>query len=339
PFSGIHTFAHLPYLDALANSSERFDFAIFAGVPFDGSVSYRPGARFGPQGIRTGSRRQRPGRGYSIAQKIDPYDLGLKIIDAGDVPLSPYDPAIAMQQLQTAYRSMLNRRALRPSTAALAADGIARPRVLTLGGDHSIVLPILRELYQVYGPISVIHFDAHLDTWDPAGYAGADSPTSQINHGTMFHVAHKEGLLGPCIHAGIRTRLGKGDLEHDSQVGFTYVTTDDIDDLGADGVADALRARVGSKPVYLSVDIDVVDPSMAPATGTPESGGFTSRELKKMLRGLVGLNFVGMDLVEVSPAYDTNAELTTMLAADLIHEILSVMVQSQHQDTHAHIEL
>ncbi|KAG7099728.1 hypothetical protein E1B28_001545 [Marasmius oreades] len=190
------------------------------------------------------------------------------------------------------------------------------------------VLPILRSLYKTYGPISVIHFDAHLDTWP--GYAGSITKQSLITHGTFFHIAYQEGLISnSSIHAGIRCKLGGvEDLQNDQSVGFQLISTDDIDDIGVTEIIRLIRNRVGDTPVYLSLDIDVIDPGLAPATGTPEAGGWTTREVKRILRGLAGLNFVGADVVEVSPAFD-NAEITGIAAADIVHDMLSMMLSDK----------
>ncbi|KAG9119109.1 hypothetical protein FRC07_006038 [Ceratobasidium sp. 392] len=348
-FSGPLAFAHLPYLKCLdtENESQLFDIAIL-GMPFDSAVSYRPGARFGPHGIRSGSRRISPRRGYTTAWGYNPYMHGDIIVkDCGDVPIVPFDMQYAMDQIQTAYSTLIQRdvstqgssQAL--SNQEISKDRRAHPRIITLGGDHAIVLPILRSLHAVYGEIAVIHFDSHLDTWPVLGYYGI-SDASVITHGTMFWTAMTEGLIskGNSIHAGIRCKMtGFEDIQHDESVGFSIITTDDIDRLGADGIAEAIKKRVGNKPVYLrqaaGLDLRIVvnpksrtfsDPALAPATGTPEPGGWTTREVKRMLRGLVGLNLVGADVVEVAPAYDTNAETTSLVAADIVHEMLSIMI-------------
>ncbi|EEB90388.1 hypothetical protein MPER_11413, partial [Moniliophthora perniciosa FA553] len=195
------------------------------------------------------------------------------------------------------------------------------PRIVTLGGDHTIVLPILRSLYKIYGPVSVIHFDAHLDTWP--SYAGSTTDQSRITHGTFFYLANEEGLMSnQSIHAGIRCKLGGvEDLETDENVGFQLISTDDIDDLGIPEIVRRIRSRIGDTPVYLSLDIDVI-------AGTPEAGGWTTREVKRILRGLAGLNFVGADIVEVAPSYD-NAEITGIAAADLVHDFLSMLLSNE----------
>ncbi|BGP57304.1 hypothetical protein JCM8202v2_004944 [Rhodotorula sphaerocarpa] len=336
-FSGVATFAHLPHERCLDAPDKAFDIAVL-GMPYDTSVSFRPGARFGPNAIRQGSRRMAKNRGYSIPWNFNPFLVGASIMDCGDVPISPYDNSLALDQMETAYSTLLAREVdtdftrEHGGTKAFALDGKEHPKIVTLGGDHTIVLPILRSLAKVYGPVAVLHFDAHLDTWNGAMYNGAWTPQSQITHGSMFWKASTEGLVSntSSLHAGIRTRLSEfEDLTHDTEVGFKLLTTDDIDELKPSGIIRKIKERVGEMPVYLSLDIDVVDPSMAPATGTPESGGWTTRELKAILRGLSSLNLVGLDIVEVSPAYDTNAELTGMAAADLVQEFLSMLLKGK----------
>ncbi|KZT43731.1 Arginase/deacetylase, partial [Sistotremastrum suecicum HHB10207 ss-3] len=326
PFSGPLSFSHLPQTRCLENSSTPFDIGIL-GMPFDTTTSYRPGARFGPFAIRSGSRRQRPARGYTMAWGTNPYLGGQEILDCGDVPVNPYDNAMSIDQMEVAYSTLISRplatEGKNPHLATLAKDGKEHPRLITLGGDHTIVLPILRALNKVYGAVSVIHSDAHLDTWSGAA---ASTPQSQINHGSFFWVANNEGLLtNTSVHAGIRCpMIGVADLEHDASVGFKLISTADIDEIGTEGIIRSIRERVGDGPVYLSLDIDVIDPGLAPATGTPEAGGWTTREVKRTLRGLAGLNIVGADIVEVAPAYD-HAEVTGIAAADIVHDFLSLM--------------
>ncbi|KAI0073721.1 Arginase/deacetylase [Panus rudis PR-1116 ss-1] len=338
PFSGPLSFSHLPYTLCLQNESASFDIAIL-GMPFDTGVTYRPGARFGPYAIRSGSRRQKETRGYTLSWGSNPYAGDVRVIDCGDVPVSPFDNALAVDQMEVAYSTLLARTP--PSSieselvspplpiSHLALDKKEHPRIISLGGDHTIVLPILRSLNKIYGPISVIHFDAHLDTWGT--YPGASTPQSRVTHGTFFYLAKEEGLLSTnsSVHAGIRCKLaGIEDLENDVEVGFQLISTDDIDDYGVNNIIKRIRERVGNNPVYLSLDIDVIDPGLAPATGTPEAGGWTTREVKRILRGLAGLNFVGADIVEVAPAYD-NAEITGIAAADLVHDFLSMLVAKE----------
>ncbi|EHY54003.1 hypothetical protein HRR90_005070 [Exophiala dermatitidis] len=330
-FSGISTFGRLPYFPCLASDEEKYDIA-FLGAPFDTGTSYRPGARFGPSGIRQGSRRLNLYGGYNVPMEANPFNFWGKVIDCGDIPVTSYDNAYALQQIEDGHNTLLMRQ---PYTAAkepgISKNGKTLPRVITLGGDHTITLPLLRSINKAYGPISVIHFDSHLDTWKPKVFGGAPSKQAAINHGTYFYWASEEGLLAndSSIHAGIRTTLsGPSDYDNDGYCGFTRVEAREIDTIGTDGIIKRIIDRVGTKnPVYLSIDIDTLDPAFAPATGTPETGGWSTRELRTILRGLESLNFVAADIVEVAPAYDTNAELTTMAAADVLYEVMTIMVK------------
>ncbi|KAJ8494390.1 hypothetical protein ONZ45_g13254 [Pleurotus djamor] len=327
-FSGITTFAKLPYVQC---------------APFDTGTSYRPGARFGPAGIRAGSRRLTLYGGYNVPLDVNPFQAGLTIVDCGDIPVTPYDNKHAIQQIENGHKSLLQREALSAlgndsvsgrKLVPLSKDGKSHPRVITLGGDHTIVLPLLRSINSVYGPISVIHFDSHLDTWKPAVFGGAPSAQAAINHGTYFYWASQEGLikngsLSFTQHGAIRTTLSSlEDYANDDAAGFQRIEAREIDTIGTDGIIKKIRETVGDRPVYLSIDIDSIDPAFAPATGTPETGGWSTRELRTILRGLDGLKIVSADIVEVAPAYDTNAELTTMAAADVLLEVLSVMVKT-----------
>lgn len=312
---------------------QPLDVAIL-GFPYDTSVSYRPGARFGPRGIRAASSREKKGRSFNTVYGLDPFEQNLEIIDCGDIPLTPFDAAHAFKQMEQGYRQIL----YHPT----GNSGWHRPRILSLGGDHSIVLPILRSLKSVYGPISVIHLDSHLDTWNPYdGYTGIASEQSKITHGTFFWHAAQEGCIanGTSVHGGLRTKLfSPRDYVTDRQVGFHLIEAHEIDDVGVSGVVDRILKAVGDTPAYLSIDIDVLDPSIAPATGTPESGGWTTRELKRLIKGLQGLNLVGADIVEVSPPYDTQAETTCIAAADLAIDILAVLASKANKPT-VHDEL
>ena len=294
-FAGPPTFARLPRLDEVAD----VDVAVL-GVPFDSGVSYRPGARFGPAHVRESSRLLRP---YNPAQDTEPFATQ-QVVDAGDLGVNPFDLDEAIRSVHDGARSLLER---------------AR-RLLTIGGDHTIALPLLRAVHEVHGPVAVVHFDAHLDTWDT--YFGAD-----YTHGTPFRRAAEEGLLDDsgCMHVGIRGPLyGKRDLLEDAELGFQVVHARDVDDLGVRGVVERIRERVQERPVYVSLDIDVLDPAFAPGTGTPEAGGLSSRELLAVLRGFAGLDLVGADVVEVAPVYDS-AEITGIAAAHAAYELLSAM--------------
>ncbi|KAI0326907.1 agmatinase [Cubamyces sp. BRFM 1775] len=352
-FSGITTFAKLPWVRCLGKEKDTpFDIA-FIGAPFDTGTSYRPGARFGPAGIRAGSRRLTLYGGYNVPLAVNPFLSGLKVVDCGDIPVTPYDNKYAIQQIEDGHKELLHRPTFSPlgndtltgkPLVPISADGKNHPRIITLGGDHTIVLPLLRSIYSAYGPISVIHFDSHLDTWKPEVFGGAPSQQAAINHGTYFYWASQEGLIknGSSIasisfftptplrfHGAIRTTLsGPADYTNDDASGFQRIEAREIDTIGTDGIIKKIRDTVGDTPVYLSIDIDSIDPAFAPATGTPETGGWSTRELRTILRGLDGLHIVSADIVEVAPAYDTNAELTTMAASDVLFEVLSVMAKT-----------
>ncbi|KAF2264471.1 Arginase/deacetylase [Lojkania enalia] len=336
-FSGVSTFAHLPHIRCLTHPEVEYDIGII-GAPFDTAVSYRPGARFGPRAIRAGSSRQTSFRGFNPRANLNPYTSWAKIVDCGDIPITPFDNALALHQMSEAFKEL----GARPPTSESLASStpyLHKPKLLTLGGDHSIALPALRALRELYNkPIAVVHFDAHLDTWHPAKYPSAwidptDSSTqSFFNHGSMFWLAATEGLIanGSSVHAGLRTRLSGDepeDFTDDSQQGWIRIATDDIDEVGVKGIIQSIIDHVGTEmPVYLSIDIDVIDPGLAPGTGTPEPGGWTTRELIRILRGIEGMNVVGADIVEVSPAYDGGTEATGLAAAQVAYEVLTSIV-------------
>ncbi|MQA96105.1 MAG: agmatinase [Streptosporangiales bacterium] len=294
-FAGPATFARLPRRDQV----ERCGIAV-VGVPFDTGVSYRPGARFGPEAVRQASRLLRP---YNPALEVAPFD-GVQVADAGDIAANPFDIGEAVE-------------AIDEGITELTATG-ARP--VTIGGDHTIALPALRALARRHGPVALLHFDAHLDTWDT--YFGA-----AYTHGTPFRRAAEEGLLDTeaICHVGTRGPLyAAKDLTDDRRLGFGVLTASDVGRRGPDEVIDILRQRVGDRPLYVSVDVDVLDPAHAPGTGTPEAGGLTSRELLDILRGLAGTNLIGADVVEVAPAYD-HAEITAVAAAHITYDLVSLL--------------
>ncbi|RMJ12795.1 hypothetical protein BHE90_013213 [Fusarium euwallaceae] len=327
PFAGINTFAHLNHVKCLTEPTEPFDIAI-VGAPFDTAVSYRPGARFGPRAIRSASARQTSFRGFNPRAGINPYQNWAKIVDCGDISITPLDNNIAQTQMTQAFKQLGRRK----TVSSLAP----KPKLMTLGGDHSLALPALRALNEIYGkPIQVLHFDAHLDTWNPAAYPSWWG-VSQFTHGSMFWMANQEGLLSnssseASVHAGLRTRLSGADFadnEDDTSQNWVRFTADDIDEIGTKGIIDGILKVLGTEnPVYLSVDIDVLDPAFAPGTGTPEPGGWSTREFIRILRGLEGLNLVGADVVEVSPAYQNGGEETALAAAQVVYEIISSMVK------------
>ncbi|KAH8130794.1 agmatinase [Trichoderma asperellum] len=326
-FSGLGSFAHLDYVKCLTNPAEKFDIAI-VGAPFDTAVSYRPGARFGPRAIRHASSRQTAYRGFNPRAGINPYQNWARIVDCGDIPITPFDNGIAREQMTQAFREL----GKRGTVSALSS----KPKIVTLGGDHSLSLPALRALKEIYGrPVRVLHFDAHLDTWNPAGYPSHWGST-HFNHGSMFWMASQEGLLSnatdsPSVHAGLRTRLSgvtAFDHEDDEAQNWIRFSADDIDDIGTAGIVEGIMRVLGTEePVYLSLDIDVLDPAFAPGTGTPEPGGWTTRELVRILRGVEGLNVVGADVVEVAPAYQGRGEETALAAAQAVYEIVSSIVK------------
>lgn len=300
-FAGAPTFARLPRIDEV----KKADIAV-VGIPFDAGTSYRPGARFGPAHIRESSRLLRP---YNPAQDASPFALA-QVVDAGDIAVNPFNIDEALSQIEA-------------GATELSAQGL---KLISLGGDHTIALPLLRSLHKIHGPISVIHFDAHLDTWDT--YFGAD-----FTHGTPFRRASEEGLLDPegCLHIGIRGPLyATSDLSDDGDLGFEIIETTKFDEIGTNGVIEKMLKRVGNKPVYVSIDIDVLDPAFAPGTGTPEAGGLTSRELLRILRALDKVNLIGADIVEVAPAYD-HAEITAIAASHIAYELITTMARAKEK--------
>ena len=303
-FAGPSTFARLPELRDVSHC----DVAI-VGIPFDAGTSYRPGARFGPQAIRQASRHLRTQ--YHPAYDTEPF-AEQQVADAGDISCNPYNIEKAVLEIQKGATELLGK-----------VD-----RIISLGGDHTIALPLLRAVNHYHGPVALVHFDAHLDTWDT--YYGAP-----YTHGTPFRRAAEEKLFleSASIHVGIRGPLySRDDLKNDKELGFKVIHCDEFQSEGIDHVAKRIRDRVGDNPMYLSIDIDVLDPAHAPGTGTPEIAGMTSRELVGVLRGLAGLNIISADVVEVSPAYD-HAELTSLAAATTVFEITNLFAYSRKQKT------
>ena len=298
-FATSATFARLPALAEVGSAA-----VVVMGIPFDAGVSYRPGARFGPSAIRAGSKLLRP---YNPALDLEPFGM-VQVADAGDLGVNPFNIEEALAAMEAA--------------ASLHARSGAR--ILTLGGDHTIALALLRAAAAEHGPIALVHFDAHLDTWDT--YFGAP-----FTHGTPFRRAFEDGLLAEdrCTHVGTRGPLySSQDLVEDRSFGFKVISSDTFSELGAKEVAARIAERAGDAPLYISIDIDVLDPAFAPGTGTPEAGGLTSRELLQTLRAMLGMNLVGADIVEVAPAYD-HAEVTCIAAAHLGYELISIMALAQ----------
>jgi agmatinase len=293
-FSGVRTFMRLPNVQDLENTD-----AAIVGAPFDTGGTFRIGARFGPESIRSVShllRRFNPGLDVVIFDHIS-------VIDYGDVPVVP-------GYIEESYKRI-----------AEGLEPIHRAGVflVVLGGDHSIALPELRAAAAVHGPLALVQYDSHPDTWD--AYFG-----QKHTHGTPFRRAVEEGLLDPSrsIQVGMRGSIyDAGDWNDARDMGFDLVPTDEVRELGIPAVIERVRERVGDARAYVSFDVDFVDPAFAPGTGTPEIGGFTSREAQEFVRGLAGLDIVGCDVVEVLPPYDP-AQITALLAANVAHEFLSL---------------
>jgi agmatinase/guanidinopropionase len=279
---------------------DRVDVAI-VGVPFDSGTSYRSGTRFGPRKIREASLIL---WGFNAVLGVAPVDA-LEIVDYGDVEVIPVDISATMRAITT-------------EVSAILQQGVT---VVSLGGDHSISLPLLRAHAARFGPLAVVHFDSHPDTWR------SEFGEHPYSHGTPFRRAIEEGLIDTeaYVQVGIHGPVSAPhDLDDARQLGAKMITIDDAFHMGIPGVVKAIREGVGDRPVYISLDIDSVDPAYAPGTGTPEVGGFTSYQMLQLMRGLRGLNLVSLDLVEVSPPYD-HSDITAILAANLTFEFLSLL--------------
>ena len=299
-FGGPSTFMRLPGTTAVAD----LDVAV-VGVPFDIGTSNRPGARFGPRAIRSESVLIRP---YNMATRAAPFD-SLTIDDTGDVATNPYNLADSVERISAHYRSLLERSRLDRG-----------PVTVTLGGDHTIVLPILRALHTVHGPVGLVHVDAHTDINDTMF-------GEKIAHGTPFRRAVEEGLLDPrrVVQIGVRgTGYTADDFDWSRQQGFRVVQAEECWHRSLGPLMEEVREQLGGGPAYLSFDIDGLDPAYAPGTGTPEIGGLTSAQGIEVIRGCRGLDLVGCDLVEVAPAYDLSGN-TSLTAANLLFEMLCVL--------------
>ena len=300
-YAGPSTFARLPEL----RDVEHCDVAII-GVPFDAGTSYRPGARFGPQAVRQASRQLRTN--YHPNYDVEPFKVQ-QVADAGDITCNPFNIDEAIKQIEDGATDLLSR----------------VENIITIGGDHTIALPLLRAVNKKCGqPVALVHFDAHLDTWDT--YFGAP-----YTHGTPFRRAREEGLFldDASMHVGIRGPLySRDDLKEDADLGFKIIHCDDFQTQSIDQIVKRIKDRVGDNPLYLSIDIDVLDPAHAPGTGTPEIAGMTSREMLNVLRGLSDMNLVSADVVEVAPAYD-HAELTSTAAATIVFELINIIAKNK----------
>ena len=292
------TFMRLPHVADAAG----LDVAI-VGVPFDGGTSYRPGSRLGPREIRNQSSLIRQ---YNYFQKVAPFER-LNVADIGDIDAPP----VSIEKCYEVVEARIG----------AVADAGALP--IVIGGDHSISLPVLRGLARRHGPLALVQFDAHIDTWDE--YFGG-----KYFHGTPFRRAVEEGLVDGhrFIQVGIRGPMyGEDDFDFHRQHGITVVDIDQVKDRGiAWTVAEIHRVVTGA--AYMTFDIDGVDPAFAPGTGTPEVGGLTSHEAQRLVRGLAGLSLVGGDIVEVSPIYDGPGQITSVLASNLMFEFLCALACS-----------
>ena len=291
-FGGITTFMRLP------NRSEPADLDVgIFGVPFDLGTSNRPGARFGPRGIREESVMIRP---YNMATRAAPFD-SLRIDDLGDVATNAFDKDDSIARIEAFADNLL-------------AHGLT---TVAIGGDHTIVLPILRAMKKIHGPVGMVHVDAHTDIND-------DMFGEKIAHGTPFRRAVEEGLLDGdrVVQIGVRgTGYAADDFDWSRQQGFRVVQVEECWHTSLEPLMADVREKVGGGPVYLSFDIDGLDPAYAPGTGTLEIGGLTSPQGIEVIRGCYGLDIVGCDLVEVAPIYDVSG-MTSRIAADLIYEML-----------------
>jgi agmatinase len=301
-YAGIRTFARLPSLDDVG----RADIAIL-GAPFDGGASFRPGARFGPAAIREAAVLLRP---YNEPLDVSPF-AELQVADAGDAGPNPLDIVEAHAAIEA-------------RAAELHSSGT---RVLGLGGDHSVALPLMRAAAAAHGPLSLLQLDAHTDTWD--SYFG-----SRLSHGTIMRRAAEDGVVDAAasVQIGLRGPLySADDLPENRALGFATLLARELDEAGVDGALALARERLRS-PVYVTVDVDVLDPAFAPGTGTPEPGGLSSRELLAVVRGLaeLGLDVVAADVVEVSPPYDAGG-VTATAAAAVAYDLLGLMVLSARQ--------
>ena len=294
-FAGIATMMRLPFQE----TSEGLN-ACFVGVPFDLGTSNRSGARFGPRQVRSESVLLRP---YNMATRAAPFD-SLQVADIGDVATNAYNIMDSIERIATAYD-------------AIIANGC---RPITIGGDHTIALPILRAMHKRYGPIGVVHVDAHADVNDTMG-------GEKIAHGTPFRRAVEEGLLdcNRVVQIGLRgTGYHADDFDWCRAQGFRVVQAEECWHRSLVPLMQEVVARVGNGPVYLSFDIDGLDPAFAPGTGTPEIGGLSVHQGMEIIRGLRGLDLVGADLVEISPPYDPHGT-TALVGANLAFEMLCVL--------------
>lgn len=292
------TYARLPYEEDLTDVD-----AVFLGIPFDDATTFRSGARMGPAAVRENSRLLRP---YNMFLDVSPFDV-LNVVDHGDVDVVPGYIFDTFERVE----------------AHLDRLCAARAVPFICGGDHSITLPVLRSLRRAHGPLHLIHFDSHLDFWD--SYWG-----KKYTHGTWLRRVVEEGLVDSVAQAGIRgSQYAPDDLDFAHEHRIRVETIDAFFERGARAVmADILAGVPADAPLYISWDIDVVDPAFASGTGTPEVGGLSAWDAVQCVRSLVGHRLVGMDVVEVAPPYDGPGAPTSLLAANLLYEAISVLAKN-----------
>ncbi len=302
-FTGIKTFMRLPFIDRPTD----IDFAVL-GVPFDTGATYRVGARFGPEAIRNVSVMLRP---YNPAQDIQVFDY-LSGADLGDIPVVPGYIEESYRRIEAEVRKVLE----------------AGVTPVLLGGDHSITLAHLRAVAAKFGPPCLVQFDSHSDTWDQ--YFG-----QKYTHGTPFRRAVEEGVVDAhhSVQVGMRGSLySSTDVHEAEELGYRVVTMAEVRRLGLQGTLEVIRARVGDRPVFVSFDIDFIDPAYAPGTGTPEVGGPATWEALELVRGLRGLRMVACDVVEVMPAYDGPGAVTALAAANVAYELISLIALRKREE-------
>lgn len=303
PYAGFRTFLQLPP----ARHNEKTPDATIIGVPFDLGTTNRPGSRFGPSGIREASLMLLDGDHPDL--RINPVEK-LRCVDAGDLDVACGYMEKTLEMIEQQVRDI---------------DG----HLVSLGGDHTISLPILRGRADKNGKgVSIIHFDAHVDTWK-------DNFGGPVGHGTPFHYAAREGLIDPSrsVQIGIRSPVGNDIMDYTrDELGFTVVTAEDVHMNGVTSVIETIRATVGDNAAYLTFDIDGIDPSQAPGTGTPEVGGLFTWQALAILKQLGGLNWIGMDMVEVAPAYD-HAQITSLAAATFVWTYLCLLAGQKETES------
>lgn len=302
-FGGHATMMRLPTQE----NAEGLD-ACFVGIPIDIGTSNRPGARFGPRNIRAESCLLRP---YNMATRAAPFD-SMQVADIGDVAINTFNLQKSLEIIEQAYDEILK----------------SDCTPLTLGGDHTIVLPILRSVKRKFGPVGLIHVDAHADIND-------EMFGEQFAHGTPFRRAVEEELLdfSRVFQIGLRgTGYTAEDFDWPKSQGFNVITAEDCWHKSLTPLMEEVRSKLGNGPIYLSFDIDGIDPGFAPGTGTPEIGGLTVIQALEIIRGCRGLNIIGTDLVEVAPVYDASNN-TSLLAANLLFEMLCVLPKTTYRGT------